>query len=376
MTNGRLSFRLFAHSWVSDWNHGNAHFLRGLARELQRSGHEVRCYEQLGSWSLTNLVKIEGPAAISAIDTFRATYPELDIRFYQQDETFEGFLNEELKGADIVLLHEWNDPAVVNAILARKPQFGFKALFHDTHHRAYTSAGEMLKFNLHLFDGVLAFGEAIRKIYKDGFGIPRVWTFHEAADTTVFRPLNTPKENDVVWIGNWGDEERTRELKEFLIDPASELIREHQRRILVHGVRYPEEAQATLAAAGVEYRGYLPNLSAPVVYAQSCLSVHVPRRQYSNGLSGIPTIRVFEVMACGAPLVCAPWSDAENLFRPGTDYVTVNDGAEMTATLENLLRDDSAREQLAANGLETIRARHTCKHRAEQLEDICGELKQ
>jgi spore maturation protein CgeB len=25
---------IFCHSLVSDWNHGNAHFLRGVAREL------------------------------------------------------------------------------------------------------------------------------------------------------------------------------------------------------------------------------------------------------------------------------------------------------------------------------------------------------
>ena len=31
-----IKFHFFAHSWVSDWNHGNAHFLRGLARSLER----------------------------------------------------------------------------------------------------------------------------------------------------------------------------------------------------------------------------------------------------------------------------------------------------------------------------------------------------
>ena len=78
---GKLTFRIFAHSWVSDWNHGNAHFLRGLARNLKRMGHDVRCYEQLGSWSLSNLVKHEGERAIDSIDQFRHTYPVLDIRF-------------------------------------------------------------------------------------------------------------------------------------------------------------------------------------------------------------------------------------------------------------------------------------------------------
>ena len=99
-----------------------------------------------------------------------ATYPELDVRFYRRDESLPAFLNRELADADLVVIHEWNEPEVVHEILARKKRMGFRALFHDTHHRAYTNASQILRFQLHLFDGVLAFGEAIRKIYSDGFG--------------------------------------------------------------------------------------------------------------------------------------------------------------------------------------------------------------
>jgi spore maturation protein CgeB len=129
-----------------------------------------------------------------------------------------------------------------------------------------------------------------------------------------------------------------------------------------------------LKEAGIEYRGYLPNLSAPVAYAHSRLALHVPRRQYTNGLSGIPTIRVFEALACGATLVCAPWNDAEGLFRPGEDYVIASNSDRMTATIEELSRDQSARAQIARSGLETIRKRHTCHHRAQQLLEISEEL--
>ena len=142
---GRIRFRIFAHSWVSDWNHGNAHFLRGLARELVAMGHEVRCYEELGSWSLTNLMT-EGAIATRTIEQFRQEFPELDVRFYQQGETLHDDLAHELRDADIVLIHEWTDPTVANAILSFKQKFGFRALFHDTHHRAYTNAGEIFAF--------------------------------------------------------------------------------------------------------------------------------------------------------------------------------------------------------------------------------------
>jgi spore maturation protein CgeB len=366
-----LNIHYFAHSWVSDWNHGNAHFLRGLARQLIRMGHRVTCYEQLGSWSLSNLVRQEGERAIDAIDEFRRVYPDLNVQFFNNDESFADFAQENLRHADVVIIHEWNDPIVANTILDLKAQLGFRALLHDTHHRAYTSAGEILKFRLDLFDGVLAFGEAIRRIYVEGFGISRGWTFHEAADIDAFHPLPLEKRDDLVWIGNWGDEERTRELNEFLIEPAMQL---KHRSFAVHGVRYPDAARRALANAGIEYRGYISNLRAPEVYARSRLTLHVPRRQYTNGLSGIPTIRVFETLACGAPLVCSPWTDAEGLFRPGEDYVCVPDGKAMVVEIERLLRDQGARRQIAENGLQTVRSRHTCAHRAQQLLEICDEL--
>lgn len=369
--NGQLRIRIFAHSLVSDWNHGNAHFLRGLSRALVRMGHNVRCYEELGAWSLTNLIRQEGETAIEAVDDFRRKYPEIDVHFYQNDETLQPFLKEELRDVDLVLIHEWNEPWLVNSVLALKEEYGFRAFFHDTHHRAYTRPGEMLRFHLHKLDGILAFGEAIRRIYLDGFGVRQVWTFHEAADTDMFAPQPTTRETDVLWIGNWGDDERTRELTEFLIQPAAALP---GRKIVAYGVRYPEQALGKLADAGIEYRGYLPNLKAPQAYNQSALSLHVPRRQYANGLSGIPTIRVFEALACGAALLCSPWSDQEDLFRPGRDYLCVPDGKAMHAEIEHLLKDDAARQQLGESGRQTVRERHTCTHRAEQLIGIYEEI--
>jgi spore maturation protein CgeB len=367
----KFKIHLFTHSLISDWNHGNAHFLRGLARDLGKLGHEVRCHEELGSWSLTNLVQYERERSIQAIDQFRDAFGDLKIFFYKNDSSLADHLQRELHDADIVIVHEWNDPNVVNSILDLKQQFGFRALFHDTHHRAYSRPGELLRFHMHLFDGVLAFGEALRKIYAEGFGMSHAWTFHEAADIEKFHPIEAEKRADVLWIGNWGDDERSRELQEFLIKPATE---SPKRRVVVHGVRYPEEALNSLNEAGIVYCGYLPNLDAPRAYAESAVALHLPRNQYSNGLSGIPTIRVFESLACGAPLLCSPWNDAEGLFRPGEDFICVPSGKAMKSELEFLLRDDAARKQIGANGLQTVRSRHTSMHRAEQLTEIIEEI--
>ena len=88
----------------------------------------------------------------------------------------------------------------------------------------------------------------------------RAWTWHEAADTRVFRPLaGRHREGDLVWVGNWGDDERTAELHEFLLDPVQAL----GLKARVYGVRYPDHARAALADAGIEYAGWLPNFERP-----------------------------------------------------------------------------------------------------------------
>ena len=56
---------MFYHSLISDSNHGNAHFLRGVATELIARGHELTIYEPLRGWSLTNLLQTSGAKAIA-----------------------------------------------------------------------------------------------------------------------------------------------------------------------------------------------------------------------------------------------------------------------------------------------------------------------
>jgi spore maturation protein CgeB len=92
-------------------------------------------------------------------------------------------------------------------------------------------------------------------------------------------------------------------------------------------------------------------------------------------LPGIPTIRVFEALACGIPLVSAPWHDAEGLFTPGKDFLTASDGAAMDKALRAVLSEPALAEGLAAHGLRTIRKRHTCGHRVDELLAICAAIR-
>lgn len=355
----------FTHSLESCWNHGNAHFLRGVLRELVARGHRVEAWEPEDAWSRANLVADHGEAGL---EPWRRAYPELTATRYARSAGIERALD----GADLVIVHEWNDPALVAAVgRARKRGGRFVLLFHDTHHRAVSEPDGIRAFDLSGYDGVLAFGETLAEVYRRWGWDGRVFVWHEAADIRLFHPptVEQPREG-LIWIGNWGDGERTTELESFLFSPA----RAAGLTLDIHGVRYPPEALQTLRRYGVRYRGWLPNAAAPAAFARRLATVHVPRRFYVERLPGIPTIRVFEALACGIPLVSAPWSDSEGLFRVGEDFLMVRSGQEMAEALRGLAADPDLRASLAAHGLETIRARHTCAHRVDELLAVVRSL--
>jgi spore maturation protein CgeB len=218
---------------------------------------------------------------------------------------------------------------------------------------------------------VLAFGDVLREAYRRrGWG-RQAFTWHEAADLRVFGPRpEVVREHELIWVGNWGDEERSAELQEFLIGPVGSLGLSAR----VHGVRYPEAARSALSNAGIEFAGHLANFRVPQVFAAAAMTVHVPRRPYVEMLPGIPTIRVFEALACGIPLVSAWWDDAERLFAPGEDFLVARGGAEMCGHLDALRHDPGLAAALASRGRVTVETRHSCAHRVDELIAICRAL--
>ena len=389
-----MKIAFFLHTIRSDWNNGNAHFLRGLLREMGLLGHAVTVFEPEMSWSVQNLLMEE--RGQSSLDQFAAVYPDIHVQLYDPaDPDLENEFRRALHGTDAVIVHEWNERALIDLVLGLRSESGYRALFHDTHHRASSSPESIRALRVNEFDGVLAFGDALTGIYKERFGIGQCWTLHEAADTTVFYPRSESTfDNELVWIGNWGDGERSAELREFLIEPArrlrASLVTENSRgaenlqgaensrvaenfRATIYGVRYPEVGLAALADAGIRYGGYLPNLAAPEVYARSRVTMHVPRQQYAGAMKGIPTIRVFEALASGIPLISAPWEDSEELFREG-DFTFVENGQEAEEEIAFLLDEPDYAQAQVEQGLTTVLARHTCAHRAAQLTRILEKL--
>ncbi|HEX3773328.1 MAG TPA: glycosyltransferase, partial [Polyangiaceae bacterium] len=170
-----MNVAFFCHSLLSDWNNGNAHFLRGLVSELARMGHRVHAFEPHDAWSLKNLLEERPDFEVAELSRY---YPELEIEHTDADlgacratikrydlERFE--LERALDGVELVIVHEWNEPELIRRLSALRRRAGcrFRVLFHDTHHRSSSDSDAIARMGIEEFDGVLAFGEAVRQRY-------------------------------------------------------------------------------------------------------------------------------------------------------------------------------------------------------------------
>ena len=108
-----LKIAFFLHTIRSDWNNGNAHFLRGLVREMGTLGHAVTVFEPAMGWSVENLLTEEHGQA--SLDQFAAVYPDIDVQLYDPaDPALKDNLRRALHGTDAVIVHEWNERALID----------------------------------------------------------------------------------------------------------------------------------------------------------------------------------------------------------------------------------------------------------------------
>jgi spore maturation protein CgeB len=351
---------LFYHSFVSCWSHTSAHFVRGVARQLIRAGHEVHVYEPRDGWSREHA--LQDARGAQALKEAGRLVPGVQLHLYDLAHLD---LDRALDGSSIVIVHDWNEPALVEGIGRKRARNGrFLLLFHDTLEHRPSSSKAINIPAIDGFDVVLSTGEALSQAYRRAGWGDNVYTWHEAADTHVFQPRRAGRSRacDVIWVGDWGKDDRSPAARQYLLDPASQL----GLRTDVYGAGLPDDARDLLAQHGARYRGWLPNHRLPQAFARAGTTVHIPNVARGEALPGVPGARLFEALACGIPLVCAPWRDAEKLFPPDC-YLAAKSAGDMTKALRIALQDRDAAKAIAQNGLRAIRHKHSCAHRVEDL---------
>lgn len=294
-------------------------------------------------------------------------------------------LTAALANVDLVVVPAGHDPDLVARVGRHHTRaHEYALLLHDAGHRSISDPASLAALDLRHYDGVLAGGPTVAHLYVERGWTRDAWAWPTSVDVRVFYPrrppdhpgrvvdAQPPQGGDVVWIGRVGsDATRRGAFEEFFITPVKRL----GVRAAAYGPEYPPSTLDALAAADIEYRGWIPHELKPEVFAQFKATVYLPPGPYVGALQGIPTAPLFEAMACGIPLVSSRWHDVTGVFGGHTHFLVADTGAEMAAHLGALLSQPSLGAELARRAFRDVRAHHTCAHRVDALLAIASEIR-
>ena len=281
-------------------------------------------------------------------------------------------LDEALDGADLVLVHEWNDHELVardrRASRARRGATGCCSTTRTT--ASVTDPARWRATTCAHYDGVLAFGDVIRDLYL------RARLGARAPGRGTRRPTRASS-------GRCAGASRARATWSGSATGATTSARAELRRVPARagasaradGAR-PRRAlsrrgaRARSRAAGIDYGGWLPNYrraggvrALPGHRARAAPAV----RRGAAGHPDDPRLR-------GAGLrhpagLARRGTTSRGCSRPGDDLPRRarrrRDDARTCAAL--LARSRRSRARWRAHGRATILARHTCAHRVDEL---------
>jgi spore maturation protein CgeB len=350
-------------SYLADYNFGCAHFLRGLIRELISFGHSVEIFCPHHSWVLEQAVKSGGERVLA--ETL-AAYPALKTTYFTKLADIE----QRMARLDAVLVNEWMEDAICYSIgewaaSRNRPV----VLYYDTHHRVVTATHELRAAGVHLFSAVLVLAESVKRAYERRNLAKRVIVFAEAVDERMFTPALRRKKS-VIWIGNYGKQERGDSWLAALAEPASR----YDIATSCYGVGYPDAAISLLKEAGVFMGGWLPNVRVPRIAAEFGWMLHFPREPYSEELAGVPNIRPFEAAGLGVPLVVISSKPIGSPFTPEEHYLLFRSVEDYLGAVQDLSTHQDQLARMAQRARTLVLQGHRCRDRAERLVEIVREL--
>ena len=315
---------LFYHSLISDWNHGNAHFLRGVATNLIQRGHEVRrlrARERLERAEPRRRTRRRRRStnftpAIRCSNRIRYELATLD-------------LDRALDGADLVIVHEWNDHALVRRIgehraaAARRLPALLSRYPPSRRHRARADGGATICRTTTACSPT-ATCCAIFIWHAVGRPAPGPGTRPPTRRCFIRCRRRTSWTGDVVWIGNWGDEERAR-------GTARVFDRSHRRtraaRAGLSACVIPGMRARCCARPKIRYGGWLPELPRAGSFCPLQGYGPCPAASVRRGVAGHPDDPALRGAGVRHPARLLAMERRGKSLHPGRDFLVARDGA-------------------------------------------------
>ena len=184
-------------------------------------------------------------------------------------------------------------------------------------------------------------------------------------DAAYFRPVEAPKEYDVLFCGNMAYPPNV-EAAVFLATEIMPLVRRQhsQARLLLAGTT-PAPRVLALASAAVTVSGWLPDIRAAYAGAR----VFVAPMRSGTGLQN----KLLEAMAMRLPCVTTPLAQAPLGGAPGEQILVGDTAAALAAHVSALLADPVKAAALAGRGLAFVRANYDWETATSQLDALWKE---
>ncbi|MBI9114608.1 glycosyltransferase family protein [Sanguibacter suaedae] len=225
-----------------------------------------------------------------------------------------------------------------------------------------------------LFDQVLTTDSTMLPAYRDALGHDRVSTMSFAAQPAIHNPVRAHgrgPERDVAFAGMYFTHRypERREQMDLLLGAA------HRA-----GARMSTGLEIFSRQLGGDPRYQFPEPFAQhVVGSLRYEQMLTAYREYKvflnvNSVVGSPSMcarRIFEITACGTPVVSTP-SAAIDAFFPPDEVFTVSEAAEAEHTVRALVRSKELRDRATHRAQRRIWSEHTYGHRVGQVLAAAG----
>lgn len=341
-------------SITSSWGNGHATTYRGLIKALARRGHEVTFLERDVPWYASNRDLPDPPYCRTIL--------------YSDLADLEAKGGSAVAGADAVVVGSYVPEGVAVGRWALWRAAGPVAFYDiDTPvtlaklaagDEEYLDAALVREYSLYLsFTG----GPTLERL--EDMGSPRAAPLYCSVDPEVHQPVAVPRQWRLGYLGTYSPD-RQPTVEALLVEPARRLTDD---AFVVAGPQYPASIDWPPNVARIEH---LPPTQHAAFYCAQDFTLNVTRADM-RAAGHAPSVRLFEAAACGVPILSDTWPGLETILAPGSEILIAHDTEEARRILETT--DSAAREEVATAARRAVMARHTCDHRAAELEALLEE---
>jgi spore maturation protein CgeB len=344
-------------SITSSWGNGHATTYRALARQLAARGHTVTFLERDAPWYAQNR---DLPSPAFAVTSVYRSLSELRRQHASRIRT-----------ADLVIVGSYVPDGIAIGEWVTGTARGVTAFYDiDTPvtlaalrngGSSYISKELIPRYDLYLsFTG----GPTLQRLERE-FGARMARPFYCSVDVEAYFPEPREPHWDIGYLGTYSDD-RQPTLTELMLTPARRL---GANRFVVAGAQYPTDLSWP---DNVRRITHLPPHQHRAFYNAQRYTLNITRRDMIRA-GWSPSVRLFEAAACGTPIISDYWDGLEDFFEPGREILVARRAGDVAAYLHDLT--DEERLEIGARARMRVLARHTARHRVDDLEGYAADVR-